>query len=175
MSAYITLPTPMLDRDCLVTALVEAGFQRDQIEVHDELVPLIGYEGRDRVTRANVVIRKRFIGPASNDIGFEFTPTGFKAHVSDFDRSRFSADWVSKLGGCYQRLEREKEARLLAAVRAEEKRLAAIEAARLEEARRQLVEAQRAMIHDKAKQLGYRVEESRQGETIRLVLVKRVY
>ena len=38
-----------------------------------------------------------------------------------------------------------------------------------------LVEAQRQSIHKKAKAMGYRVQETRQGDKLRLVLVKRVY
>lgn len=45
----------------------------------------------------------------------------------------------------------------------------------MEEERQRLVEAQRKTVHEKAKKLGYQVKESREGETIRLVLVKRTY
>jgi hypothetical protein len=38
-----------------------------------------------------------------------------------------------------------------------------------------MVEAQRQAIHEKARSMGYRVEETRQGDKVRLVLVKRVY
>ena len=55
------------------------------------------------------------------------------------------------------------------------RRKAEEEQRRIEEERRQLVEARRQTIHEKAKKMGYRVQESREGDKIRLVLVKRVY
>jgi len=57
----------------------------------------------------------------------------------------------------------------------EARRLAEIEARRRDEERQRLVEAQRQAIHEKAHKMGYRVEETRQDDKIRLVLVKRVY
>jgi hypothetical protein len=53
--------------------------------------------------------------------------------------------------------------------------LAEAERRRVEEERRKLVEAQRQAIHEKAKKMGYRVQETREGDSLRLVLVKRVY
>lgn len=47
--------------------------------------------------------------------------------------------------------------------------------ARLEAERQKLVEAQRATVQEKAKKLGYQVKETREADTIRLVLVKRTY
>ena len=46
---------------------------------------------------------------------------------------------------------------------------------RVEEERQRVVEAQRQTVHERAKKMGYRVQESRVGETVRLVLVKRTY
>ena len=54
-------------------------------------------------------------------------------------------------------------------------KLAEEERRRVEEERRKLVEAQRQVIHAKARKMGYRVQESHEGETLRLVLVKRIY
>jgi len=38
-----------------------------------------------------------------------------------------------------------------------------------------LVETQRQTVHDKARKLGYQVQEKREGDVLRLVLVKRVF
>ena len=164
MSAYITLATPMTDHDCLLEALEELGFDRDKVEVHAEGTALVGYEGRRREQQAHIVIRRQHVGAASNDIGFERTPTGFRAHVSGYDHPRFGGDWLSRLAASYQEHHRLKLDRL-----AEQERL------RVEEERRQLVEAQRQAVHQKAKRMGYRVQETREGDKLRLALVKRVY
>ena len=164
MSAYITLATPMIDQECLVAALVDLGFARKEIEVHAEAVPLVGYRGRARQQLAHVVIRRARVGSGSNDIGFERTDTGFRAHISNYDPPRYGGSWFSKLQARYAEHDRVKQ-----------ERLAEIEARRREEARQQLIEAQRKAVHAKARKMGYRVKETREGERVRLVLVKRVY
>jgi hypothetical protein len=58
---------------------------------------------------------------------------------------------------------------------AKQERLAAEDRRRLEEERRCVVEAQRQAVHERATKMGYRVQETREGDTIRLVLVKRAY
>lgn len=160
MSAYITLATPMTDQECLLDALAELGFGPDKVEVHEEAVPLSGYQ---RGQRANVILRKAVTQDAWNDIGFEQTGTGFKAIISD-DHPRFGRRWVSQVARLYQEHHRQKLARLAEAERR-----------RIEEERRRLVETQRQEIHKKAKKMGYRVQETREGDKLRLVLVKRVY
>ena len=164
MSAYITLASPMTDQDCLLQALAELGFDTSKVEIHEQAVQLEGYEGRQRKQLANVIIRRRYVGSASNDIGFELTSTGYRAHVSDFDQGRFGAQWMAELTTRYHTHHQAKMARL-----------AEVERRRKEEERRRLVEAQRQSIHKKAKAMGYRVQETRQGDKLRLVLVKRVY
>lgn len=177
MSAYITLATPLVDRECLLAALSDLGFTPERVEVHATAVPLVGYEGSQRQERAHVVIRRRYVGAASNDIGFEQTPTGFRAHVSDYDGDRFGHGWIRQLRARYQHHDAAKQERLARARHAEieERRLAEIELRRREEERQRLVETQRQAVHEKARAMGYRVEENRQGDKLRLVLVKRVY
>lgn len=178
MSAYITLATPMVDQECLLAALTELGFAAEHIEVHDQAVPLVGFEGDRRTVQGHVVIRKQHVGRASNDLGFERTATGYRAHVSDHDRSRYGPGWMAKLHERYQVHDGIKRARLEREAREaaiEARRLAELEMRRREEERQRLVEAQRQAVRDKARKLGYRVKETREGETLRLVLVKRVY
>lgn len=164
MSAYITLMTPMIDRECLLDALADVGFGPGKVEVHPEPVALVGYERQRRAEVAEVVIRRQHVGASSNDIGFRSTPTGHQAVVSDYDQARFGEAWLKALHGHYQRHARRKE-----------ERLAAEERRRLEEERRRLVEAQRQAIHERARKMGYQVQEAREGDRLRLVLVKRVY
>jgi hypothetical protein len=164
MSAYMKLLTPITDLESLLAALTDLGFDAAKVEVHETPVSLIGYQGDQRIQTANVVIRRRYIGASSNDVGFLASSTGYQALVSDYDRSRFGTEWLTRLNNAYQ-----------THWGAKQERLAAEERRRLEEERQRLVEAQRMAVNARAKKMGYRVQETRDGETIRLVLVKRTY
>jgi hypothetical protein len=178
MSAYITLATPMIDQECLLAALADMGFKPEQVRTHNIPVPLEGYEGSQRTQRAEIIIPRQYVGEDSNDIGFRLTPTGYAAIISAYDSEEFDHTWLKKLSDSYKHHEKQKFVRLEKARQAaeEEARLKAEqERRRLEEERRRLVDAQRQMIHEKARKLGYQVQEARQGDQVRLVLVKRVY
>ena len=164
MSAYLTLLTPMTDQACLVAALADLGFHPTQVEVHETPVHLVGYAGDQRAQTAHIVIRRQHVGAASNDLGFLATSTGYQALVSGYDHPQYGTDWLRRLHDRYQDHWTAKQAQLAAAA-----------LRRLEEERQQLVEAQRQAVHARAQKMGYRVQESREGETIRLVLVKRSY
>ena len=73
MSKYEVTATELRDVRHLVAALAELGYQA---EVHAEGAALVGYEGRERPERAHVIVRRRQIGAASNDIGFARRPMG---------------------------------------------------------------------------------------------------
>lgn len=164
MSAYLTLLTPMTDRECLLAALAEIGFGSSKVEVHETPVHLVGFRGDRRRQVAHVVIRREQLGSASNDVGFLASPTGYQAFVSGYDHPRLGQDWLRQLHTHYE-----------AHHTAKLKRIAAEERRRLEEARLRLVEAQRTVVHERARKMGYRVRETREGDTVRLVLVKRTY
>ncbi len=161
MSAYLTLLTPMTDEECLLSALVDLGFDQAKVEVHATPVQLVGYAGDRRGQSANIVIRRQHVGAVSSDVGFLVTAFGYHALVSD---PPFSAGWITQLSQRYQLHEGAKK-----------ERLAAEERRRLEEQRQELVEAQRQAVHERAKKMGYLVEEKREGDKLRLVLVKRSY
>jgi len=158
------LATPMTMRECLLDALADVGFTSEKVEVHPQQAVLVGYQGDAREQRAEVIIRKAHIGALSNDVGFAATPTGYRLIVSGLDRSRFGPAWLAQVSSRY---EHHRQAR--------EQRLAAEERRRLEEERRKLVEAQKQSVLEAAKKQGYRVQEVREGEGVRLVLTKRVY
>lgn len=164
MSAYQTLLTPMTDQECLLAALGDLGFDANKVEVHATPVNLVGYAGDRRAQTANIVIRRQHVGAASNDVGFLASATGYQAFVSGYDHPRFGTGWLTQLNGQYQ-----------THWTAKQQRIAAEERRRLEEERRRVVETQRQTIHERAKKMGYTVRETREGETIRLVLVKRTY
>mgnify|MGYP001151820409 CR=1 FL=1 len=160
MSAYITLATPMLDEECLVAAIVDQGF--DETNLVRSETPLV-LRGWQRGRSAHIVLRKEHTGDAYNDIGFLRGTIGYTAILSD-DHGRFGRAWLSRVSANYQ-----------AHWSAKQERLAEQERRRLEEERRRLVEAQRQAVHERARKMGYRVQETRVDETIRLVLVKRTY
>jgi len=79
-----------------VKALAELGFT--QVEVYQTAQHLYGYQGDMRPQTAEVIIRRTFIGPASNDIGFKRQEDGtFDAIISDYDRARYSPQWLNRL------------------------------------------------------------------------------
>ena len=76
MSHFVECQTKFRDPEALVAALIECGFQEDQIEVHAEAVPLYGYQGDVRPQKAHVVVRREHVGTAANDVGWQRVPDG---------------------------------------------------------------------------------------------------
>ena len=98
MSHYSEFTTAIKDPECLVDALVGMGWTREQIEVHDTPVALVGYQSKVRAQKAHVVVRREHVGSASNDLGWEMGADGtFAAHISDFDKSKYNETWRSNL------------------------------------------------------------------------------
>lgn len=160
MSAYLNLMTPMTDEECLVAAILDQGVPRAAIECFTTPVELRGWQkGRS----ANIVLRKEYTGDTYNDIGFLRTSLGYNAILSN-DYARFGREWLTRVGSSYQ-----------THFQAKQERVAAAERRRMEDERQRLVEAQRQAVHEKAKKNGYQVKETREGDKIRLVLVKRTY
>ena len=89
MSAYVGCETEIADLDALIEALVELGIQKEKIEVHEVAQALNGYQGDVRQQKAHVIVRRRVVGAASNDIGFERMENGrYKTWVSEYDTLR---------------------------------------------------------------------------------------
>ncbi|MEB3222464.1 MAG: DUF1257 domain-containing protein [Candidatus Sericytochromatia bacterium] len=164
MSAYMTLLTPMTDQECLLAALADLGFDGAKVEVHATPVNLVGYAGDLRAQTANIVIRRKYVGAASNDLGFLASATGYQSLVSGYDHPNFGTGWLTQLNSRYQSHWTEKQ-----------ERLAADERRRMEDERQRVVETQRQAVHERAKKMGYEVQETREGDAIRLVLVRRTY
>jgi hypothetical protein len=103
MSHFTRIRTKLLDRDTLVQVLREFGFA--QVEVHSEPQILYGYEGDPRPERAEIIIRRQFIGEFSNDLGFQLQPDGsYSAIISDYDRGKYNQEWLDKLTQRYTHL-----------------------------------------------------------------------
>ena len=96
MSAYTLIETQLVSEEHLVRALEDLGFE--QVERHAAAQPLVGFEGLRREQRAEIIIRKRYLDAASNDLGFARDASGrFTAIVSDFDRGRFGGPWLQRV------------------------------------------------------------------------------
>src|SRR3954466_10186561 len=71
------------DRRLLLAALADLGYA----EVEEgEALPLYGYQGDRRPETAELVVRRRHLGSASNDVGFARTPAGYVPIVSEYDQ-----------------------------------------------------------------------------------------
>ena len=84
MSKYLVFQDYMLkDRRLLLAALADLGYT----EVEEgEALPLYGYQGDRRPETAELVVRRRHLGSASNDLGFARTPAGYVPIVSEYDQ-----------------------------------------------------------------------------------------
>lgn len=60
-------------------------------EVHENAKNLQGYQGDARSQKAHIILPKKQVGSASNDIGFERLPDGkYKMHVSAYDKNQWN-------------------------------------------------------------------------------------
>ena len=123
MSAYSRTPTEVRDGDLLIQALEEMGFH--PVNALDNPLPLVGYQGDYRTEdgeghtksaaaamKAHVILRRKEVGLASNDIGFVRGEDGkFHVILSDYDRACGKNEkWVSQVNVGYQHLHLHKEA-----------------------------------------------------------------
>ncbi|RSN60022.1 MULTISPECIES: DUF1257 domain-containing protein [Actinomadura] len=103
MSHYTKVRTTITDQERLVGVLNDLGF--DQVESHASPTHLYGYQGDRRPEKAEVVVRRRFVGAASNDLGFHRTPDGtFEAIISGYDRHKYDSRWLDTVAQRYGRL-----------------------------------------------------------------------
>jgi hypothetical protein len=99
MSHFVDCQTEFRDPQALVAALVECGFEESQIEIHEQAVPLYGYQGDVRPQKAHIVIRRQHVGQAANDVGWERQADGtHRVWVSEFDgRHRFDQTMQNRI------------------------------------------------------------------------------
>ena len=119
MSHYTVVKTRITDRECLKCALAELGYQVEE----GESLPLYGYQGDRRPQTADIVVRRRFIGSASNDLGFKWVGDHFNAIISEYDVRLLGRDFIPRLtrAYAYHKVKNEVDRRGLAVV--EEERL----------------------------------------------------
>lgn len=98
MSHFTSIKTEIRDVNALVKALEDVGF-KDKVEVHEEAQRLYGFQGDLREETAEVVIRRQYLGSASNDIGFKKQEDEcYEAVISSYDRAyKYSQQWLNQL------------------------------------------------------------------------------
>lgn len=101
MSKYGILETRITEEKHLVATLKEMGYQA---EVYANAAALFGYEGRERLETANVIIRRRQLDSASNDIGFARMADGrYVARLSEYDQQiGFDQKWLNRVHQLYK-------------------------------------------------------------------------
>ncbi len=101
MSKYLELRTKLTEEQYLVEALRDLGFAP---EMWREGAPLVGYMGDQRAERAQIIIRRRQLDSASNDIGFARDGSGvYQAIISEYDRGiGFDDAWLGRLSQAYK-------------------------------------------------------------------------
>ncbi|XGV95215.1 MAG: DUF1257 domain-containing protein [Leptolyngbya sp. BL-A-14] len=96
MSHFTTIKTQIKDTAALVKALSDVGFK--QVEVHETAQHLYGFQGDIRPQAAEVIIRRNYVGGASNDIGFQRQADGtFQAIISEYDRHKYDRSWLNRV------------------------------------------------------------------------------
>lgn len=101
MSKY-QVSTIILTEQChLIGALRDLGYEP---EFHPEGASLVGYQGDERPERAHIIIRRRQLDSASNDIGFARDSSAvYRAIISEYDRGiGFNEAWLGRLAQCYK-------------------------------------------------------------------------
>jgi hypothetical protein len=97
MSHFSEFYIKMNDEKSLIAALESMGF-KGKIEIYQTLQPLYGFQGDVRAQKAHIIIRKKYVGTSSNDIGFERMTDGtYRVWISDYDKSKYNQKWLDIL------------------------------------------------------------------------------
>lgn len=100
MSAYVECKTNFDDRDTLVSALQTLGWTPEQIQVHETAQNLHGYTGGLREQTAEIIIDRKHLVGASNDLGFKRQADGtWKMIISEFDVRRLPSKFPTAVPG----------------------------------------------------------------------------
>ncbi len=101
MSKFEELRTILTDEHFLVEALSDLGYSP---EVSQDGLSLYGYLGDERPEKANIIIRRRQLNSASNDIGFTRDASGvYRALISEYDRGiGFDEAWLGRVAQSYK-------------------------------------------------------------------------
>jgi len=167
MSAVVKTLTPFVSRELLLEALDALGvsYTCEQNQIVTDRKDYYGYQIFSYSHGSGKYI---FQHDSSADVGSRWTPYPWGANFKEWTTiSSFLGAVESEYKNAYTRLVERAE---------EEKRLEiARRLAEEEEKKRQFIERQKQAILEKAKENGYSVKETKQGEKIHLVLVRTVY
>ena len=98
MSHYNEIKTQLTNKESIIVALTKCGFKTDQIEIHDKAEHLYGYVGFKRNQKANIIIRRKYVGSSANDLGFVKKEDGtYEAIISDYDKAKYNDKWLNKV------------------------------------------------------------------------------
>ena len=101
MSEYHQVEVDFQDEECLVEAIKELNANYKP-EIHKEAVNLFGYHGDRRQEKAHIVIPRKQISSASNDVGFlKNAKGGYEMIVSAYDKGIFTPAQINKLKQLY--------------------------------------------------------------------------
>lgn len=107
-SEYRKTTTKCRDREVLIDALVDMGYKREYIEVHDQAQQLFDWHGRPTTytdkngDKANIIVRRQHVGGAANDLGFKLEADGnYAAVISQYDSGKHNTKWLSGLKTSY--------------------------------------------------------------------------
>lgn len=96
MPRYRQIPTGIRSERDIERALVEMGLKG--VEVHDPPQPLHDWIGRPTSALATVIVRRKVLGPSSDDVGFARNANGtFDLIVSEIHLFRFDKKWLAEL------------------------------------------------------------------------------
>jgi len=73
-----------------------------QPEVHSKAKNLQGYQGDKRSQKAHIILPRKQVGGASNDVGFERVKKGFILHASEYDHKWRTGERIKTLNKKYQ-------------------------------------------------------------------------
>lgn len=101
MSKYEESRTVLFDERFLIEALRDLGYNP---EVSNAGLSLYGYLGDERPEKAHIVIGRRQLDSASNDIGFARDANGvYRALISEYDRGiGFDDAWLGRVAQTYK-------------------------------------------------------------------------
>lgn len=88
------------DPECIKASLKELGYT---FEDHKTEQALQGYQGDRRVQTANIIVRRRHVGAAANDVGFKRKANGkYELIISDYDRrGKTGTNFLQKMKQLY--------------------------------------------------------------------------
>lgn len=106
MSEYHLIDVSYKDEPVLIKSLKEMGYEP---EIHKEAKSLEGYQGKKREQKAHIIIPRKQVGGASNDVGFERTKKGFALHASAYDSPWRTGERIKTLNKKYSENKLRKE------------------------------------------------------------------